>query len=106
MTLPSGPQVTKSRPREGQVMVWTRAGSGVLSILAIAVLLAGCSAGAMPTPTPTLAPTLTATPTVARVRGTGTCDITSRSDDNSGTTWVIREHFRCTNHTNDPRVNG
>jgi hypothetical protein len=56
------------------------------------------------TPAPTSVPS--PTPGVAYVRGTATCDVTSRSDDTSGTTWVIREHFRCTNDTNDPRVNG
>ena len=78
------------------------AGRRVLVGLTAFGLLGGCSASATPTP----APTPTPTPRVAYVRGTGTCDITSRSDDTSGTTYVIREHFRCTNDTNDPRVNG
>jgi hypothetical protein len=78
------------------------AGGRAPSTLALAVLLAGCSAGATLTP----APTPTPTPRVAYVGGAATCDVTSRSDDKSGTTWVIREHFHCTNDTNDPRVNG
>jgi hypothetical protein len=46
------------------------------------------------------------TPVVAYVRGSGNCDITSRSDDTPGTAWVIREHFHCTQVANDPRVTG
>ena len=78
------------------------AGGRALLSLALAVLLAGCTASATPTPTPTPS----STPGFAYVGGTATCDVTSRADDTPGTTWVIREHFRCTNDTNDPRVNG
>jgi hypothetical protein len=83
-------------------------GRRVLVGLAVFGLLGGCSASAAPTPAPTPTPTPAPTPTprVAYVRGTSTCDVTSRSDDTSGTTWVVREHFRCMNDTNDPRVNG
>jgi hypothetical protein len=76
--------------------------------LVVATLLAGCAGGGAvtpspPTPTPTLAPTPTPTPGVAYVRGTSTCEVTSRP---VGTTGVIRDHFHCMNDTNDPRVNG
>jgi hypothetical protein len=81
-------------------------GCRALASLVLAVLLAGCSANATPTPTPTPAPTPSPAPRFAYLGGTATCDVTSRSDDTTGTTWVIREHFRCTNDTNDPRVNG
>jgi hypothetical protein len=89
------------------------AGGRAVSGLVLAVLLAGRSARTPPTPAPTRLQRRRPRQLPCRRprRGSPTWvrrqrDVTSRSDDMTGTTWVIREHFRCTNDTNDPRVNG
>ncbi len=43
---------------------------------------------------------------IVLVKGTGRCEVTSRTDETVGTNAVIREHFRCTNTMSDPRLDG
>ncbi len=89
-------------------------------IAAAAILLAGCTGSGAPTAstlggtsgapgTPLASATpraSSATADVAYVKGFGQCEVTSYREEHIGANLIIYEHYRCTNHLNDARVNG